>query len=236
MARMMRYLGKKMKGTTTAVFLGTHRFTEVWGQINPAKMQSFVESKVPPEEEWTERFKEVDILKTKLGIRLEPTDGSELETNGPISFIPRMMAAVCSIPSLMDQKTKRPVIALMSYDAIELADGQVPAPTEKVEFFITLIRFNSERKATNFSSTIIQLWSQLRVARKLRLEKGLSDARVTKDLSEAQKTQRRRSISVAATSPSEEYDDGDDDDGATEGSKEASDESGYLEVHAFGLG
>jgi len=233
----MRYINKKIKGTTRGTFLGTQSFFEVWGDINPSKMQSFIELKLPDDGEFEEPSREVNILKNKLGIRLEPTDGLELDTNGPVSFIPRMMAAVCSIPKLMDHEKKRPVIALMSYDAIELADGQVPAPTERVEFFITIIRFNTERKATVFSATIIQLWATLRAARKARIADGLTDAKMTnaKVLTLEDKMVRRQSVSMMARETANESEDKDLQKESSE-TIEAQDASGYLEVHAFGLG
>lgn len=231
----MRYLEKKIKGKNKGTFLGTHRFVETWGLINPAKMQSFVESKIPKQSEWTESPREIHIVKTKMGIRFDATDGRDLDTVGPVSFIPRMMAAVCSIPSLMDHAAKRPVIALMSYDAIEMSDGQVPAPSEKVEFFISLIRFNNERKATLFSANIIQLWESLRAARRARLEQGLSDAKLTKQmsLSEDEKSNRRKSVSHLTGMNQPANDDESDGEDQT---IEVDDSSGYLEVHAFGMG
>lgn len=232
MSRLMKYMNKKLgKNKQKGTFLGTFSFTETWGKINPAKMQEFISSKLPPQDHWTEAATDVSITKGKLGIRLDPLSGGVLVTEGPNSFIPRMMAAVCSIPSLMLGHT--PVIALLSYDAIELADGQVPSPKSKVEFFISLIRFESERKATAFSVSVIQLWNTLRDARKKRMDAGLKDAdigEIDENEAPAARLQRRSSITQMSINH--------DDDGTMVSDTdvvEEGDETGYLEVHAFGM-
>lgn len=217
--------------------MGTFTFSEVWGRINPAKMQDFISSKIPPEEQWTESAADVYVIKSNLGIRLDPVVGGTLVTEGPNSFIPRMMAAVCSVPRLMIEKS--PVIALLSYDAIELADGQVPSPKSKVEFYITLLRFSSERKATAFSVGVIQLWNELREARKKRMAAGLQDADIGGDpdtLTPAQRSMRRSSVVSLSIKMDDEVPGGGSKIEEEEIPVEMDDEAGYLEVQVFGMG
>lgn len=191
----VNFVQRKVKGKTVikGTFLGTHKFTKLWGTVKPHEMEHLIESNVPEKEDWVESPSEIKVVQNKLGIRLDRLDNDSIETDGPVSFIPRMICAVTVVPKFSDS-TKQPVVALVSYDAVDLSDGQVPAATEEVEFFITLIRFDSNRKVNLLITSLMTLWKKLEAARKQRLQKGLEDAKINKT-NEKDKLTRRESVS-----------------------------------------
>lgn len=181
MNRFKGYVSRKLKDVNRkeATFLGSFSFISNWGDIKASQIREFVSSHIPDEDTWTEKPSTVITTVSPSGVRLDTLDHSMIDTEGPVAWIPRMLAAVTRVDKLASTSSKgrkRPCVAILSYNSIHLTDGQVPRKDQSVKFFITVLRFKSENQAGSFSSAAVKLWNPLKKARKRRQNLGLEDA------------------------------------------------------------